>query len=178
MLKVMNVQNYKGGIRINILCGFRALLAYREKLDVVSKLTNLLSTSQENIVERVTGLKDTNHQLKLQLGEVRQQTILKQIKEIPAEQKDVILYEEELDVPIMRNLVNELVMKHEGICAVFVGNDSEGYRFVLGSKELDCNAVAMKLREGFKAKCGGSKTMIQGSVEAAREQLEMVLCNN
>ena len=178
MLKVMNVQNYKGGIRINILCGFRALLAYREKLDVVSKLTNLLSTSQENIVERVTGLKDTNHQLKLQLGEVRQQTILKQIKEIPAEQKDVILYEDELDTPIIRNVVNELVVKHEGICAVFVGNDSEGYRFVLGSRNLDCNAVAAKLREDFKAKCGGSKTMIQGSVEATREQLEMVLCNN
>jgi len=174
MLKVMSVQNYKGGVRINILCGFRALLAYREKLDVVSKLTNLLSTSQENIVERVTGMKDLNHQLKLQLGEVRQQTILKQIAEIPAEQKDVILFEEELDTPIMRNVVNELVEKHEGICAVFVGNDAEGYRFILGSKNLDCNTVAAKLREVFKAKCGGSKVMIQGSVEAAKGQLEEV----
>lgn len=59
MLKVMGVQNYKGGVRINVLCGFRALQAYREKADVVSSLTNLLSTSQETIVERVTQMKNT-----------------------------------------------------------------------------------------------------------------------
>ena len=29
ILKVMGIQNYKGGIRVTILCGFRALMAFR-----------------------------------------------------------------------------------------------------------------------------------------------------
>ena len=59
LLKVMSVQNYKGGVRISMLCGFRALQAFREKAEVVSSLTGMLSTSQETIVERVGQMKNT-----------------------------------------------------------------------------------------------------------------------
>jgi alanyl-tRNA synthetase len=172
MLKVMSVQNYKGGVRISMLCGFRALQAFREKAEVVSSLTGLLSTSQETIVERVTQMKNTIQELKLQLGEVKQNMMFAKIYDIPADEKDVILFEEDLDTPIMRNVVNELVGGHPGINAVFVGNDEEGYRFILGSDVQDCKIVALNLREAFRAKCGGSESMIQGSVNTTREKLE------
>ena len=42
MLKVMNYQNYKGGVRISILCGFRALEAFRQKCDIISELMGIL----------------------------------------------------------------------------------------------------------------------------------------
>ena len=172
MLKVMGVQNYKGGVRINMLCGFRALSAYREKIDVVSNLTHLLSTSQETIVERVTQLKDTSHELKLKIGELKQDIMIAKIVQIPTGERDVILFEEDLDTPVMRNVVNKLVEQHSGVCAVFVGNDTDGYRFILGSKLQDCNAVAVNLRNAFDAKCGGSKDMIQGSVNTTAAKLE------
>ena len=172
MLKVMSVQNYKGGVRISILCGFRALQAFRDKTEVVSSLTSLLSTSQETIVERVTQMKNTIQELKLQLGEVKQNMMFAKIYDIPLEEKDVILFEDDLDTQICRNVVNELVEEHQGINAVFVGNDEEGYRFILGSNVQDCKAVAVNLRDAFNAKCGGSATMIQGSVETTREKLE------
>ena len=172
MLKVMSVQNYKGGVRISILCGFRALQAFREKTEVVSSLTSLLSTSQETIVERVTQMKNTVQELKVQLGEVKQNMMFAKIFDIPADEKDVILFEDDLDTPIMRNVVNELVASHDGLSAVFVGNDEEGYRFILGSNLQDCTLVAVNLREAFSAKCGGSAGMIQGSVNTTREKLE------
>lgn len=172
MLKVMSVQNYKGGIRINMLCGFRALQAYREKIEVVSALTNLLSTSQETIVERVSQMKDTVHELKQSLNEVKQNMMYAKIYDISEEENDVILFEEDLDTPICRNVVNELVDLHPGINAVFVGNDTDGYRFILGSNIQDCKAVAVNLRDAFGAKCGGSESMIQGSVATTKEKLE------
>ena len=172
MLKVMSVQNYKGGVRISILCGFRALQAFRDKTEVVSSLTSLLSTSQETIVERVTQMKNTIQELKLRLGEVKQNMMFAKIYDIPADEKDVILFEDDLNTQICRNVVNELVEEHQGINAVFVGNDEEGYRFILGSNVQDCKAVAVNLRDAFNAKCGGSATMIQGSVETTREKLE------
>ena len=171
ILKVMTVQNYKGGVRISILCGFRALMAFREKNKIVSALTNCLSTAQENLFERVSQLKDDNQELKMQIGILKQNVMLGKIEEISTQQKHVILFEEELDTAIVRNVVNALVEKHEGNCAVFTGNDTEGYRFILGSKTLDCRETATALRERFGAKCGGSQVMIQGSVEADREAI-------
>ena len=172
MLKVMSVQNYKGGVRISMLCGFRALTAFRERLDVVSKLTNLLSTSQENIVDRVTQMKDSSHALRVENGELKQQMMFAKVLQIPFDEKDVIVFEEELDTPIMRNVVNELIQYHDGICAVFNGNDTDGYNFILGSAIEDCTAVAANLRNALGAKCGGSQTMIQGSVSTTREKIE------
>ena len=172
MFKVMSVQNYKGGVRISMLCGFRALQAFREKAEVISSLTNLLSTSQEMIVERVSQMKDNVQELKIQLGEVKQNMMLAKIYDISAEMNDVVLFEDDLDTPIMRNVVNELVGVHQGINAVFVGNDEDGYRFIIGSNVEDCTLVAVNLREAFGAKCGGSAAMIQGSVNTTRERLE------
>lgn len=171
MLKVMTVQNYKGGVRISILCGFRALQAFREKNKVVSQLTNLLSTNQDNIVERVSQLKEGNQELKLQIGVLKQEAMLGKIKAIPSEQENVILMEEELDTAIVRNVVNALVEKHAGICGMFVGKDVEGYSFIIASKKMDCREIATRLRETFGAKCGGSPVMIQGSLNADKEKI-------
>ena len=175
ILKVMTVQNYKGGVRISILCGFRALKAFREKNKVVSSLMNCLSTGQETLFERVSQLKEGNQELKIQIGILKQEAMLGKIEIIPRQQKHVILFEEELDTAIVRNVVNALVEKHEGNCAVFTGNDTVGYRFILGSKTLDCRETAASLREHFGAKCGGSRMMIQGSVEADRESILQLL---
>lgn len=171
ILKVMTVQNYKGGVRISILCGFRALKAFREKNKVVSQLTNYLSTNQENVFDRVSQLKDINQNLKLQIGILKQEAMLGKIETIPVEKENVILIEEDLDAAIVRNVVNALVEKHSGICGVFVGSDEEGYRFILGSKTKDCRETATQLREAFGAKGGGSQVMIQGSLAASKEKI-------
>lgn len=60
---------------------------------------------------------------------MKQKAILGKIEEISTQQKNVILFEEDLDTTIVCNVVNVLVEKHEGNCAVFTGNDNEGYRF-------------------------------------------------
>ncbi len=171
MLKVMTVQNYKGGVRISILCGFRALEAFREKNKIVSQLTNYLSTNQETIFERVFQLKEQNQALKLQIGILKQEAMLGKIEKIPSEQENVILIEEDLDTAIVRNVVNALVEKHAGICGMFIGNDTEGYRFIIGSKNVDCREIASQLREAFRAKGGGSAVMIQGSLAALKAEI-------
>ena len=171
MLKVMTVQNYKGGVRISILCGFRALQAFREKNKIVSQLTQFLSTNQETIFYRVSQMKEQNQELKLQIGILKQEAMLGKIEGIAEARENVILIENELDTVIVRNVVNALVEKHTGICGVFVGNDAEGYRFILGSKTMDCKGIATQLRETFGAKCGGSQVMIQGSLTASGENI-------
>lgn len=171
ILKVMNVQNYKGGVRVSILCGFRALAEYREKSRVVSELMHLLSAGQDTLFERVSRIKETNNELKVQLNALKQEALLGKIKEIPADEKNVLLFADDLDTAIVRTGVNTLVEKHKGVCGIFVGNDTDGYRFILGSSLADCNEIAGKLRKEFQAKCGGSNAMIQGSLLAPEKRI-------
>lgn len=166
MFKIQSVQNYKGGMRISFLCGFRALEEYRRKSEILSEVCGILTTNQENAAEHVSKLKTQVQSLKTQLSNVKQVMMESKLKEIPAEQKDVILFERDLETPVMRNVVNKLMESHEGVCGVFVGTDEEGYNFIVGSKTVDCHEVANKLRENFDARGGGKPQMIQGSLIA------------
>lgn len=171
MLKVMSVQNHKGGVRLSMLCGFRALEAFREKAAVITELMNSLAASQELLPDRVEKLKASNQDYKYRLASAKQRLMEIKMAEIPAEQEHVILFEQDIENFVMRNAVNELTSKHSGICGVFVGNDEEGYHFIIGSANVDCTQVGAVLREKTGAKCGGKKPMIQGSVQASENVL-------
>lgn len=173
-LKVTGLQNYKGGVRVNILCGFRALEDFRKKSSVITTLSNSLSTNQDNLIDYVEKLKQQNQDLKHEIIRVKEEYLRAKLQEIPIEQENVYLFEQELSAPVMRNVVNKLVAKHQGICGVFTGTDEEGYRFILGSTKKDTRETMNRLKS-LGAKGGGSAEMVQGSVAASREEILSIL---
>ena len=100
---------------------------------------------------------------------------MNQIEKYPSELVDVTIFTEDLDAKTMRDGVNYLVAHHEGLCAIFSGNDEDGYDFVIGSATRDCSAIAAGLRELLGAKGGGSKQMAQGNIQATRSAIENTL---
>ena len=175
MLKVMNYQNYKGGVRVSILCGFRALDAFRQKCDIISELMGIFTTNQEAIVDNVTKLKAVNQSLKSELGTAKSALLDYKVAELPTDTDNAVLFEGGIDTNAARNCVNALVEKYSGFSAFFMGNDEEGYSFIIGSKNADCNTVAAALRNKLGARGGGKPVMVQGSVKAAKSKIEEVL---
>lgn len=175
MLKVMNYQNYKGGVRVSILCGFRALEAFRQKCDIISELMGIFTTNQEALVDNVTKLKAVNQSLKSELGTAKSALLDYKVAELPTDTDNAVLFECGIDTNTARNCVNGLVEKYSGFSAFFMGNDEDGYSFIIGSKNADCNAVAAALRNKLGARGGGKPVMVQGSVKAAKSEIEEVL---
>lgn len=166
MFKIQAVQNYKGGVRISFLCGFRALMEYRRKSDILNELTGILTTSDDKLSENVNKLKVQVQSLKGQLSSAKQAVMEGKIAAIPEKQADVIVFEYDLEASVMRTVVNKLVERHEGVCGVFSGSDEKGYNFIIGSKNTDCRNVAALLKDKLGARGGGSAVMVQGSVSA------------
>lgn len=166
LLKIMSVQNYKGGVRLSMLCGFRALEAFREKAAVINSLTEFLTVSQELLPDRVKKLKADMQDYKYRLAQAKQRLLELKIEGIPAEQEHVVLFEQEMENIVMRNAVNKMTAVHSGFCGIFAGTEENGYRFIIGSAASDCMKAAAALRDAAKAKCGGSRQMIQGTVNA------------
>ncbi len=171
IFKVMNAQTYKGGVRISFLCGYRALAAIRRQDEIVTALTRQLSTNTEELPKRVKRLVSEEQQMRYERNQMKEQMMMEKINALPKGQEDVIFFEEGLEAKVMRNLVNDMVDKHPGICAVFSGNDESGYQFILGSQSRDCRQIANELRETFYAKGGGSDKMVQGNVEASEDAI-------
>ena len=174
LIKITNVQNHRGGVRVNILCGGRAVADYTEKQDSVSNISVQLSAKQTAVSEAVARLKDDNLRLK-ELGNTLQATLLDYaVKGLPgpADSEHAILFVELMNEIAIRNVVNDLATKYSGYSGVFAGNDTDGYRFIIGSTGKDCRELATLLRQTFQAKGGGTAPMIQGSVTATHAALE------
>lgn len=175
MLKVMSAQNYKGGVRISILCGFRALMAFREKAAVIDELTSMFTCGQEMLVDNIAKQKSLNQTLKSELGSAKMQLMDYRLAEIPEDMQDVILFERDLDMNVARAAVNKLTETREGVVALFVGDDESGYNYIVGSKTVDCREIAAGMKEELAARGGGSNRMIQGSLGTTRENLQQFL---
>lgn len=178
MFKIQTAQNYKGGMRISFLSGFRALEECRNKAEIISELSGILTTNQRNLPEHVMKLKNQVSCLKTQVSILKQESLEKRLKEIPKEQNDVLLYEKGLETVVMRNVVNKLMETHKGICGIFDGSDEDGYQFILGSRSIDCVEIAGILREELNARGGGKPQMIQGSVVASKDAINRTLISN
>ncbi|MBR5637125.1 MAG: hypothetical protein IKW81_09380 [Pseudobutyrivibrio sp.] len=175
MLKVLSYGKYKGGTRVYILCGLRALDDYNRRMNLLAKSYQQLNCPEDDLPDRIAGIMDENKQLKYKISQIKADILMNQIAGYPSELHDVTIYTEDLDAKTMRDGVNTLVERHDGLCAIFSGNDEDGYNFVIGSSSRDCGAIAAGLRELLGAKGGGSKQMAQGSVLATRSAIEQTL---
>lgn len=175
LFKVVNTQNYKGGIRITLVCGFRALEDYRKKQESVVKISNLLSVQQEVVADAVEKLKNDLTAMKQELNMAKETLMLHKVAQIDENLKNVCLFETDIEADVMRAAVNALTETHAGYCAVFAGNDEDGYRYIIGCKEGDAREVGNVLRAKFGAKGGGKPAMIQGSLQGTRADIEVLL---
>ncbi len=175
MLKVTSFGKYKGGTRVYIVCGLRALEDYNRRMDILTSAYQALNCKEDEVPEKINILIEDNKQQKYRISEIKAKILMEQIEKYPSELVDVTIFTEDLDTKNMREGVNALVEKHTGLCAIFSGDDENGYNFVIGSSTRDCSAIAAGLRELLGAKGGGSKQMAQGSIMATRSQIEQTL---
>lgn len=173
LIKITGVQSHRGGVRINILCGERARKDYSIKQDSVNALSAMISAKPELVVDAVKKLQEDTLKQKETLNSLANQLLQIQVASLtePETTPNPILFVELSNPIAIRNTVNELTAKHPGYCGIFNGNDESGYSFIIGSSSLDCRILATSLREKFGAKGGGTPPMIQGSVQATKNDL-------
>lgn len=171
LIKLLQVQNYKGGVRVSMLCGFRALEDFARKSESIKNLSVLLSAKEDEVTEEVKRLKEELADKKNELVNLQQKLLRYRAAEIPKGENIVILFEEELTGNAPRELVNFLLERDTVVGAVFSGNETEGYRYVIGSRGKDVRVFANRLKEVLGARGGGKPEMVQGSVSGGQEKI-------
>ncbi len=166
ILKVVDHVPYKGGVRLSILCGMRALADYRKKQDVISSLSRLLSKPEDELVARTNALFAERDEARQALYLAQESLLHVMMDALPTDADNACLFIERCDTNLARKAVNDLAARHAGYCMVCTGTDETGYSFILGSASGAAKDAATLLRESLSAKCGGSDLMIQGQVQA------------
>lgn len=175
LIKLVDMINYKGGERITMLSGFRALADYQRKQESTKRIGASLCEKETGIADAVERLKEDHVMQKGQIATLRRQIIQYQAKEIEITSDIVSVFEKELPGDGPRELMNLVLERGAKICAVFAGDDEGGYRYVIGSRSEDVRPLNQKLKENFGARGGGKPEMVQGSLTGTSEEIKALL---
>ena len=178
-LKVVGLQNYKLGVRVNILCGKRALMFMESEHNIVSELSGRFTTSSDKVLTSINKLFEDNEALKKRLYEANNKLIKYELDEVNPHLINVFLVKDkDTDQTLMRKMVNILAASHSGYCGIFAGEGAD-YRFLISSGTLvrDCKALLEAMQKEHGAKGGGTGTMIQGSLSGVDIEAVIKTCN-
>lgn len=164
IIKLIGMQNYKGGVRVSMLCGFRALADYDEKSESVKTISVMLSAKENELPDEVQRIKNELAAQRIRTLELQRNLLEIKVKELEEDQEIVVMFESELEGNAPRELVNLILEKGVKAAAIFAGNSENGYRYVIGSRAWDTRVYAQVLNEKFHGRGGGKPEMVQGSL--------------
>jgi len=172
IIKLLYSQRYKGGSRVNLLCGSKAVADYNEKEKSVTAISILLSSKTEEVQNAAARLLEENTTLKQQIVALHDQIFESKAANIQDGTESICLFEKELTPNDLRKFCLLLCERCSGMAAVFSGSDETGYKYALGSTRIDVRPFGKELNSTFTGRGGGSKELIQGSLMGTQNELK------
>ncbi len=169
IIRLIDAVKYKGGTRVTMVCGFRALKDCRMKEDNIREISHLLSSKPEESAQAVHRLQDEARMWKDKLVHSQSRAMEQILDNLPENVENYVIFEEDVDKNVARRFVDEGKGRCHGICGIFLGNDKDGYRYILGSESVDLKAFSKNFHEVLGGKGGGKPEMIQGTVNGTEE---------
>ena len=164
LIKILSVQNYKGGVRISMLAGNRALEDYNQKHQNVVAISRLLSAKTGEVAEAVERLQKEMSDLKFFAVQMKREWMQMKAKQMEMDKPAVCVLENSLQGNDLREFANLLALRAERVL-VLSGND-EQMRYVLVDQKNQARELGKEIQNGFNGKGGGSPQMVQGTLSA------------
>ena len=172
LIKLLSPQRYKGGVRVGLLCGERALLDYRQKDASVSMVSALLSAKPIEIAEAVQRVLWECDVQKSALAAAKDKLFALRISAIDSGDAPLCLFEDDLAPYELRRFCLMMMDCRPGPCLLLSGDDKNGYRYALGIPGGDARALSKQLHHVLGGKGGGNAQLVQGAFAAERKQIE------
>ncbi len=170
LVKFLSVQKFRAGVRIELLCGGRALryLSACWEQDVrVAQALSVKPAASFAAVERLLGELSA---LKLRCARL-EEAAFAQIAAQYEDKGDVLLFEDEMNGDSVRRLCDAVANACGGRCAVFAGAGNT-WKYAISQADGDLRALTKALNAALCGRGGGKPNFVQGSVNAARAAIE------
>lgn len=171
LIKIRKWEKYKGNIRVEFVCGTRALKDYSWKNLYINDIGKILSSKDRDVLDKVTQLFETKDNLEIEnkylrdtIYNLKGDLFLKE-RFIEDEVSYIIKDFKDMDMKEINLIASNLNRSQENLIQIYsVKNAEIGQFLICKSKDLDINLKEIfdKVSEKIIIKGGGSQQMIQG----------------
>ena len=161
----------RGGTQLEMVCGGRALRFSNEMKNQNRRISVLLSAKPKETAAAVERLHQEAQQARFRLTGMELEHFAAIARQKQG-QGDQLLFEEGLSPDSVRKLAVQVMETCGGRCAVFSGDDTEGYKYAVGEKDGDLREWTKTMNAALDGRGGGKPFFVQGSVRASRKEIE------
>lgn len=171
IIKILDFEKYKGGVRLIVKCGADALRDYREKYKNVLEISNLLSAKQFEVSVAVVRLNEQLSAEKAAAAALKKRLIAEKAAGFAPDTDKTAVFENGLDIKELQLLADALCKKAGGIRGAFSGADG-AFSFAICGEETALGEFFAKFKAAFNTRGGGRNGIRQGTVCADRAEIE------
>ncbi|MBQ7661732.1 MAG: alanyl-tRNA editing protein [Clostridia bacterium] len=170
LVKVLDTEAHKGGMRIHLLCGGAAVDDYGARYRTDAALSALLSAPQDKLCDAVRRLLTENEALRAAATDADRHLAEVLFAGALRQGQNLLFFDEKLGKAGIKRL-SDLALPACRICGIFVGRDG-GYQYTVLSEKVDLAAIADDMNALLCGRGGKNRTMLCGKCTATRAQIE------
>ena len=171
LVKFLSVQKFREGVRIELLCGKRALDYLARTWEQAKAIGQRLSVKPVDAAAAVERLENELSAAKLRCAQL-EESVFAAIAQEQAGKGDVLLFQPPMKPDSVRKLADAAAKTCGGLAAVFAGEGTH-YAYALGRADgQDISAQVKAMNAALHGRGGGRNGFAQGSVEAEQSAIE------
>lgn len=171
LIRIFSAEKFHEGVRLQMLCGRRAFCYETALLEQNRRVSGLLSAKAAETASAVEKTLSDLAAAKLRAAQCETQLFSAKAQSLAGEE-DRVLFEEDLSPDGVRRLADAVMKTCTGRIAVFSGSDETGYHYAVCQQSGALREFTAKLNARLHGRGGGKPFFVQGSVRAARCEIE------
>lgn len=164
LVKILSAMNYKGGTRLYLACGMRALTAFAACLDEAKEISARLSAPLGELDSAVLKVQEKSAVAESRAASIAVELILAKAETaaLRGEQAPCLVLPP-LPESALQRALKPLRERFHSVIGLFSGAEETGYAFLLSGDGVDWKPFLAELR-AHGGKGGGGKDRIQGRI--------------
>ena len=170
-IKLLHAERHRGGMRIWMCAGRRAVLDYRNKFENISRVSALLSVPARDTADALERYIAETEKLKFLLKSARSKYAEALAAGVTPTDGNLVAYIEDGGVEELRSFVNSAIDKVGGVLVALCGTDGD-YKYLIASRDRDLSSDVKEYNAALSGRGGGRGGAVQGSFAAPLSKIK------
>lgn len=175
IIKILSCEKFREGVRVEMVSGRRVLEHLNMLQEQNHQISVLLSAKPACTANAVSRLYEENFSLKGKVMKMEEKYFREEADKWSGK-GDVLLICSEMETESVRRLADAVMHTCGGRCAVFAGDDNNGYKYAMGQENGNLRDLTKEMNQTLQGRGGGKPFFVQGSVKSTEQEIRKFFC--
>ncbi len=171
LIKILDCAKLRGGMRINITAGRRAMRTFSALYEAVAGISAALSVPKSDVEGEVGKLLSDRARLEAEFSQYKIKNMEAEADKLSPTDKNLVITFKEASFDELIAYSNVAIDKVSGILVLLSGEDGN-YRYVISSKAKNLREISTDINKSLLGRGGGRPNMIQGTFAESLRNIE------